>query len=444
MIGRLRAAYRGISPLLRDSLLSMAVRVVGLALAFLSHLILSRTLGAREYGIYVIALSWALVLVIPARLGLDNAALRFATIYRDEERFGLLRGFMFVSVVAIVAVSVAIASAMVAARAVGVPGVAEVGWPMLAGVAALTLPLALLGWSAALMRTANRIFEAQFYEQVLRPGLLIAVIGVVAVVGVGLDAEGAMAATVASAVLALAAVGYRIGRVYAGAWKHRADYSQRRLWIGVSGIMLVQAMAQELLNQIDVLMLGALADATAAAHFSAAWRLASLVPFGLVAIVTVSGPRIASAYQRRDLAEMVRIAKVNARFSLAFAILVAAVIAVIGRVVLGAFGPGFDQAYPPLLVLLLGGLVNAFTGSVGYYLLMTGRQQAALTITCIALAVSASANLLLIPRFGVLGAAIASSLCVATWNLLMLAYVRRKLGIDASAIGLPPRNPAGS
>ena len=86
--------------------------------------------------------------------------------------------------------------------------------------------------------------------------------------------------------------------------------------------------------------------------------------------------------------------------------------------------------------------VNAFTGSVGYYLLMTGRQAAAVMIMVGALSVSAALNILLIPVLGIYGSAIASTAGVCFWNVTMLIFVRRKLGVDASALGLPPRRSA--
>jgi O-antigen/teichoic acid export membrane protein len=48
-------------------------------------------------------------------------------------------------------------------------------------------------------------------------------------------------------------------------------------------------------------------------------------------------------------------------------------------------------------------------------------------------------NVLLIPRLGFVGAAIASSSALGCWNLVMFVYVRRVLGIDASALNLRPR-----
>jgi len=90
------------------SAVSMGVRVAGLGLAFVSHLVLSRILGANQYGHYMIALGWGMVLVIPCRMGLDNTVLRFATIYRDEAKSGDFRGLVVFSAASISVVALAI------------------------------------------------------------------------------------------------------------------------------------------------------------------------------------------------------------------------------------------------------------------------------------------------------------------------------------------------
>ena len=70
---------------------------------------------------------------------------------------------------------------------------------------------------------------------------------------------------------------------------------------------------------------------------------------------------------------------------------------------------------------------------------MTGHQLAALVILAGSLFLSLILNLILIPRLGITGSAIASAVTVSCWNIAMLIYVRRTLGIDASAVGLQPR-----
>jgi O-antigen/teichoic acid export membrane protein len=193
------------------------------------------------------------------------------------------------------------------------------------------------------------------------------------------------------------------------------------------------------MNQMEVILLGHLATATDAGLFAAAWRLASLTPFALAALASIAGPQIASSYHRGAIDELAGVSRLIARLGLLIAIATAALLVLFGRPLLDLFGPEFDAAYPALIALTIGGLVNAFTGVVAYMMTLTGRERPALIIFAGALAISLLLNLALIPRFGALGAAIASSSATAAWNLAMLAYVRRRLGIDTSALALPRR-----
>lgn len=418
---------------------SMAVRVIGLGLAFLSHLILSRVLGASQYGTYVIALGWAMVLVIPARLGLDNSALRFATIYREEQQGSDFRGLVVFSLCAIGAMSLLIVSGLIAAKLAGVGPLRPIPMPLLIGLAMLIPFSAMTGWLSALIRTANRIFASQFYDQVLRPALLAVVIALFALSGSGLDAGRAMIATGLTVGIAMIGIAAHARASFRKMPAGRASFDHRHEWLSVSWVLFLMAVVQELLNQVDIILLGLVGNAIEAGHFAAAWRLASLVPFGLVAIATVSGPLIASAHNRRSLPELARVARLNARFSALFAFFMATLLAILGKLALGLFGPGFGNAYTALLILLAGGLVNSFTGSVGYLMIMTGHQRVALKILAGALALSIIINLLLIPALGAIGSAIASAAALSTWNLAMAAYVRRKIGVDATALGRPRR-----
>ena len=67
---------------------------------------------------------------------------------------------------------------------------------------------------------------------------------------------------------------------------------------------------------------------------------------------------------------------------------------------------------------------------------MTGHERTAAAIMAGALAVAAAVDIALIPSLGAVGAAIGSTLGIASWNLAMLVVVRRRLGIDCSPLGL--------
>jgi O-antigen/teichoic acid export membrane protein len=429
------------SHFIRQSGVSFVTRVVGLAIAFLANVLLSRLLGPSGYGSYAIAIGWASVLAIPARLGLDNVALRFVTIYRERRDVGALRGLLRTSVRAIAAVSavaggVAISAGLLAGRG-------EVDPWLAGGVGLLVFPLAAMGWLSAVIRSFQKIFASQAYEQLLRPILLILLLTSSWLLGAAMDPPIAVGVTLVAVVAPLILLSTNVHRQVKALGPALPDLNDQRLWMAVSWPLILLSLCQEASNQIDLILLGILGTAAEAAQFAAAMRLSSLAAFGLIAIATVTAPAIASAYNRGDRAEMARLARLNARISLLFAAVLVVPLLIFGKFALAAFGPSFPQAFPVLVILLMGATLNAFTGNVANFMLMTGHERAAAAIMAGALAVAATLDILLIPRLGAVGAAIGSASGLSAWNLAMWIYVRRKLGIDSSALAVRPRALAG-
>lgn len=421
--------------LVRGSAIAVATRVAGVGLGYIAAIIISRMLGAEGYGIYSIAMAWALLLVVPSRLGLDTAALKFVPIYLERGDRSRLSGFVRLAACCVFVTSVIAGLLIIVAaqlRLTSIPEDATVA-------TALTIfPIAGLGLVGALLRAERRIFASQFYEQLLRPAVVILLLAGVAASAGRMSATTAVLFGAAGAFVALLAGGVHTVRALPLAGV-APDYSNRREWVSLGGVLLATTVVQEALNQVDIVMLGYLASASEAGLFAAAWRVASLASFAVAAMTTVSGPLIASHFERADFTALGSIARSTARIGFAAALLICLPLGLVGAPILSLFGSGFTAAYPALLVLLLGGLANAFTGVVAYLMTMTGRHSHALAIFAAALAISVLLNMLLIPRFSIVGASIASTVGTIAWNVAMLAYVRRAMGIDASAVALVRR-----
>jgi O-antigen/teichoic acid export membrane protein len=419
--------------LVRGSFASLATRVVGVGLSYVVAVILSRTLGAKGYGLYSIALAWALILVLPSRAGLDFAALRFAAVYLEHGKQDRLRGLVRFTGLAVFGLSIVMGAIVYFLTAAGLTSAPPTLAP---GMALIILPVAMLALVAAFLRNARQIVASQLYEQVLRPGLLIAVLGAWALTERSLSAANALVLTAIAALVAMCLGSAHAVRAMGGSGG-TADYSPWRQWIALSFPIFLTTIVQELLNQLDIIMLGYLDSPASAGLYSAAWRLSSLITFGLVALAAVNGPLIAGAHARGDTDDLAGIARTTARLGFGASVLATAALVLGARPILQLFGAEFARAYPALLVLLAGGLTNAFTGASAYLLTMTGRQTRALAVFTAALLVSFILNLTLIPHFSIVGAAIASASATIVWNVAMLIYVRRDLGIDASALARP-------
>jgi O-antigen/teichoic acid export membrane protein len=93
------------------------------------------------------------------------------------------------------------------------------------------------------------------------------------------------------------------------------------------------------------------------------------------------------------------------------------------------YGKPFAGAYVPLVILALGQLFNAATGPVGSLLVMTGQEWWSMCAVVAALAVSIPAYLLLVTRFGAIGAASAAAVGLVVLNGLMAIRAWYWLGL---------------
>lgn len=424
-----RGQVGGAATIVPTSLLSMGIRVFGLLIALATQAYLSRLLGVAEFGRYAIALGWTMLLVIVARRGLDDMALRVATHYIEDGSTGHLAGLVRYAVRTMAGAVLAMLAIAVAVK-FAAPGLAAgFSWPMILSVAMAVLSLAMLGFYSALLLSSGRVAASQAFEQVWRPIILILLLFASHLLwnGPG-SADTAMALTAASLVAAvlLATIVWRRGLP---ADRAKPSATDRAEWHAISSSLIVLALAQEGLNQAGLLLLGILSSNIDAAHFAAAWRFNSLLIFGLAAVGLVSGPLIASAYRRADKAELAAIVRTGARFSLAFAAAGAAVLILAGRPLLALFGPEFTIAYPVLMILLVGSTATAATGAVPYLLSLTGSHGLAAKIIAAVLLICVIANVLLIPAYGAVGAAIAVSVAQVLRSLALLYFARRVTGV---------------
>jgi O-antigen/teichoic acid export membrane protein len=96
---------------------------------------------------------------------------------------------------------------------------------------------------------------------------------------------------------------------------------------------------------------------------------------------------------------------------------------------MGLFGPDFRVGSSALVILAAGQFVNAAVGSVGYLLVMTEYHKIVLNITVLSAFLNIALNGILIPRLGILGAALATATSIITFNILSMLAVRKKLQI---------------
>ncbi len=178
----------------------------------------------------------------------------------------------------------------------------------------------------------------------------------------------------------------------------------------------------------DILMLGLLRSENEVGIYSIASRLALLTGFIISSINAVSAPQFSELYYSDKKEELLSLAIKSSRliFWASFPILIILIVG--GKFFLSWFGQEFVTGYLILILLVLKEFINAIGGSVGQFLNMTGSHNLLRNIILIAAILNIVLNLVLIPSYGMVGAAISNLFCVFFWNFTSSAIIYRQTG----------------
>lgn len=415
---------------------SFALKISNAALRFLVSLLLARILGASGFGAYSLALSWVGILSVPAALGFDRLLVREIAVYRSRSEWGLMRGVLARTNQAALGASLLLAVAMGLVAWV-LSGRLEPQVLYSLWVAAALIPLtALVQLRQAAMRGLQRVVSGQFPEQLLRPVLFILLVGagyllledsLSAPVVVGLNAGAIAIAFLVGAAL--------LRRTLPREIREAAPVHETRRWLSSSPALIFVAGAQVINMRADIIMVGAIAGVRAAGIYTVASRGAELVGFILMAANAALGPVFASLYSSGDLERLQRLVTRSARLMFLAALPIALALMVFGYWFMLPFGKEFTTGATALAILCLGQLASVAMGSVGVLLVMSGNERSAATGVGLGAALNVGLNAALIPVFGIEGAAVATASSTIVWNLLLVMFTSKKLGIHPTALG---------
>ena len=199
--------------------------------------------------------------------------------------------------------------------------------------------------------------------------------------------------------------------------------------LAISLPMLMTATMTFLIGQTGVIMLGMFRSEAEVGYYSISVKLAMLTSFILSSINTMAAPKFSELYHSSKMDELFHVAQKSAKlvFWATFPILLG--LLTFGHFILEVvYGQDFVKAYPALALLVVGQFIAGVSGATSKFMNMTGLQKILRNIMIIVMIVNVSLNCILIPRFGILGAAIAAMISIVMNNASILLYIKNRFG----------------
>lgn len=301
-------------------------------------------------------------------------------------------------------------------------------------IAGLLIPL----WGVVTIRTAvlqglGRVVQAQMADWLFNPAFYLFAVVLLWYGNVLTDVSALVAAVCASAVgLLSATIALKNGLphqicVSAGS----QDYPWFRMLLPFGAIHALMVGNTHLVPVV----LGVISNDTAVGLYRVADAISMLVPLSLIVVNAVAAPQVVRLYAAGELEKLQHIARTSARTAFALTIpLVVLMLAAGNWLIELVFGVEYGDAYPAVLILLLGQIVNVSCGSVNMLLNMAGMEHESMYALLGAVVINMILCALLIPGHAEIGAAISAAVSLTAWNLWLLWRVRVRIGVWAAVI----------
>ncbi|MEO0793965.1 MAG: polysaccharide biosynthesis C-terminal domain-containing protein [Verrucomicrobiota bacterium] len=180
-------------------------------------------------------------------------------------------------------------------------------------------------------------------------------------------------------------------------------------------------------ERIDLIMIGVLLTPIAVAEYAVAAKVAILVAAGNTMLSPLLSTRLRQIIQQGNEQELLSEYNKARVFSTLTAISVLVVLLVFGKSLLSLFG-NYSETFPILVVLALAHFNRNAFGPNGRFLMFNGLSTATLVTTTTTLFLIVSLNIILIPSFGIMGAAFGTMMSIALVNICLQIYMAVKLG----------------
>ena len=358
-----------------------------------------------------------------ALLGLGTGLARYIPIainQKDEARlWGLIQiGIAIPGLVGLALALVMFLSAdLISSRFYNQPALAPV-----LRLACWAIPLfALMGVLDAITQGFKRMEFRVYSVDVTLPVLKLLLTVVLVVAGLGV--MGATAGYVVPLALAVVMLFVFVNRLFPlkRDWR-KATYNIRELFHFSLPVYLTQ-LVNQFRSSIGTLVLGFFETASGVGIFTAALRVSSIGILFYSSLMRMAAPMIADLHSQGKIDQLERMYQATTKWGMSFNLPVFLTTAVFARPLLSVFGQDFVTGTTALTILAFAGLIDASTGVCGTIVTMTGHSKLSLANSLTSLVVTIGLDLLLIPRWGILGAASAGALSIILLNLARLVQV---------------------
>ncbi|MGB3337538.1 MAG: polysaccharide biosynthesis C-terminal domain-containing protein [Devosia sp.] len=418
-----------------QSTIIFGARLGGAGLIFLVQALIARIWGADLLGEYLLVTATVNLIAVVMPLGFHTVGTYFAAEYRargERRQFITFMTRAYGHVVAALVLVLLLGQPLLAMLGQGESVLGQHFVP----VVLLAFATAMVYVNGALLVGLKRPFAGFFADTMFRPIVVVAAFLITMSFAVPAEGFSVMLWAVAAGYVAIALVHFgfvvsSLGRIPDTAALRPAEAA--RWWRFALPWVLI-SLATDFFFDIDLLLLSHALSREELAIFGVCTRLFSLISFGVAAVYAVTMPDMFESEANADRAAFKRkVGDANFVASLISIVLFGGM-AVVAPFLLMLFGPSFSTGAAPLAVLCLALVVRSVMGPASLVLSIHDRPYASLPFVGMGIGALVVCNWLLVPSFGLMGAALSAIIAITVWSVGLWWIALKTAHMDVSIL----------
>ena len=415
--------------LIQGSLTFFILRILGLIVGYAFTLIVTRNLGASCWGIFALCFTVLQITSVIGKLGLDTALLRFIAQYNAQGKVRTARYIYLKSIIVTIFLSLFLCvllyylSPLLAEKVFAKKHLAS----YLRLVPFALLPFVLLSINSESLRGFKKIKEYTILKNLI-PSLFTLMFFSISFYLLNIRNTKAVIVTYILGVSVSSLFSFLLLNKEFNNKNGELEKISLRQILSVSLPMLLSSSLFMVMSWTDTIMLGMWRTEEEVGIYNVAVQLSMITSFTLGAINSIAAPKFAEFWGRKDIKGLTKVAQQSTKLIFWTSFPVLLLFLLFPKLILNIFGSEFKVGATSLRILTFGQFVNAVSGSVGLILSMTGRERFVSYVISIVTVINFILNLILIPKFGINGAAVASMICLISWNVIFLMHIYKNYG----------------
>jgi len=425
--------------LLKGSGISFFLRFGGLSIGYLLTLVIANLFGAKGLGDYVLAITILRLFTLLAKLGLDTTSIRFIASFASQNKWTSIFRFRK-QVISILSISSIVASLLMYFLAEPIADLINTNYKYIQLNAFLVLPMSFFMLHYQSLRGLKRIAEFSFFYRMSQALFSIIFILIIyqfltkSYVPVYAYFLGVLIVSL----LSFFSFTYWLKNRSDGKESAEQEIMSYSNLLKISIPLMFAQSVQFIMAWTDKLMLGAVdtpnvslgltTNSSEVGIYHTAFKLSMFASVALMSINSIASPKFAEMFAKNDMVGLKKVVQQSTKIIFWTTVPLVSIFFVFPEFLLGLFGEEFKIGVTSFIFLSCGRLISSFSGSVGNILQMTGNQNIYAKILLLGAILNVILNLILIPKYGVNGAAIASMSSLIVWNLSMVFVVKKKFG----------------